>query len=117
MTLSASSRIDDVGPWYLVDRTTLVFANKQAFQQGPAHEIDHDENGHQIHPNESGEVWTGRLDALGNANAYCGGWTLTANSQTGMLGHARATSADWTGVYPNFDYCDRAIGRLYCFEQ
>jgi hypothetical protein len=113
-SVNAIDRITGDGPWYLVDQTTLVFANKAAITgTGPAHAIDHDE----LDAFASGDddVWTG-TNADGTASAFtCNGWTSAATTDVGSRGIRVNVDATWTSNQGAS--CNNQNARLYCFEQ
>lgn len=124
---NAIDRIADVGPWYLVDGTTLVFANKAALVGSPRVAIDHDELGNAIPQHDPFNVegaWTGTLQggkaAAGNpalgAGADCSDW-LVGFGETAMFGSVMDTST-WTNTgEAQLALCDEEQEHLYCFEQ
>jgi len=121
-TVDAIDRIADVGPWYLVDRTTLVFSNKAAIVALPLHAIDVDETGARVAADagiSASLVWTG-TDETGHRSTrtisanLCLGWSNGSFSQSGEVGTLSKTDRDWTGGY--LEEC-RTTHRLYCFEQ
>lgn len=109
-TTNAIDRMADVGPWFLVNNTTQVFASKAALTGNPAVAINMDQSGNT--QSTAQPVWTNTL-ANGTKNTLnCSNWTSAAgNGNTGNHGSASAT---WTedGGQP----CASAA-HLYCFEQ
>ncbi|HUJ58578.1 MAG TPA: hypothetical protein VLX92_08800 [Kofleriaceae bacterium] len=126
-TSNAIDRLADVGPWYLVDEATEVFAGKAALVESPLVAIDHDEYGHAIaqsNPFNVEGAWTGTLqDGTAGASdpsigqgADCADWK-TAFGETAMFGNVLDTST-WTNVGAGqLALCDEEQEHLYCFEQ
>lgn len=124
-TKPAIDHLVDVGPWYLVDRRTLVFPNKLAIASGPPmRKIDRDENGNE--PSDpllvQSRVWTGTLTngapagAAGTAaNFMCSDWQVAVQGQNGTAGEWDSNDrVAWVqGRNPS---CSD-LNRLYCFEQ
>ena len=111
---SAGARLADVGPWYLLDQSTLVFANKAAMAPAPVHAIDMDETGTPVVGNYP--VWTGtQKSGQVMANATCMDWTSNDSGDLAVEGQAGATGSAWTndGTVPT---CDNGAA-LCCFEQ
>lgn len=112
------NRLQDVGPWYLVDRTTLVFANKLAITSGPNVPIDRDENGNKA----SGVpllAWTGTLSngqAAVGTNSSCEGF-VGAPQGGGVAGDPTKKTSEWTQADAyNPVGCGNSL-HLYCIEQ
>lgn len=121
--LSTSSKnaidlIAGTGPWYLVDGTTFVFANKAAISSNPMSAIDLDETGATITSNAAnGGVWTGtNPDGTAAIASLCGDWAV-ASGTTGatQVGIASASDSSWTHSMVSYG-CTAATARLYCFE-
>jgi len=118
-TNEAGLRVQDVGPWYLVDETVLVAIDIQAIvTSGPLVAIDVHEN----QQSSAGEhfVWTG-TDAAGAASPYyCDNWNDAAPNQAeAVVGEssewaANRANGEWT--YVTVKGCNEA-NHLYCFEQ
>jgi hypothetical protein len=109
-SVNAIDRIADVGPWYLVDETTLVFANKAQISAGPSVPINQDETGGDVAPEAF--VWTGTA-ADGTALAdTCSGWTSPTGD--GLAGRSDLTGSSWTNH--SVEGCS-LYALLYCFEQ
>jgi hypothetical protein len=111
-----TTHVRDASPWYLVDRTTLVFATYADLTSsaGPAHAIDQDEMGFPVGVDSL--VWTGTqsfgiVDVINN----CNNWTMSAAGMQGAVGDATATTL-WTTALPPTSGCDQ-MHHLYCFEQ
>jgi hypothetical protein len=84
---SALSRISDVGPWYLVDGTTMAFANKAALS-GPA-KVDGEKWLNQDgKPNGlfSLRIWTGTTTSGSSATENCMDWTSALATKKGSCG-------------------------------
>lgn len=122
-TTNAIDRINDVGPWTLINRQTIVFRNKQAMAAAPLAAIDVDETGKEVFPNTTSDslVWTGTLP---NGVVYepstpvygsCSGWTDDAGY--GGAGLLTSDGADWTNYDSSSYYSCLSRYRLYCFEQ
>jgi len=113
----AIDRINDSGPWYLVDRCTQRFASKQAITfTGPTGELNVDENGVAVHPAESG-IWSG-TDRFGHFNRFpvCDDWTDNTGRFEGGTG---SPYFDWdTEAWTDFvtEPCGLS-NRLLCLEQ
>lgn len=72
----AIDRVEDVGPWHLLDSCGQLFASKAAITfSGPERPFNVDENGAEVHPAES-RMWSG-TDRFGRFNGFsCDGWTV-----------------------------------------
>src|SRR5262249_9186175 len=109
----AIDRIKDVGPWYKVDRSTLVFSNKDAMTTGvgPEAPIDSDEYGHR--PTSSG-YWTGTgEDGAFALDGTCDDWKSDDAASTGAMGVPDPASS-WTDE--DAASCDQLLS-LLCIEQ
>ena len=108
---TAYSKIADVGPWYLVDRSTKVFNNKSNILTTPLTYINRTESGL---VGSSFNVWTG-TSSTGAATSYnCNNWTVgTGYSYNGTYGYSSSQS-QWSQY--SYDYCSYSY-HLYCFEQ
>jgi hypothetical protein len=112
----AIGRLAANGPWYLVDRTTRVFASKEAIiTTFPEVPIDHDETGKPVKGAVGAAlVWTGTSSTgqtpvgAGNCVDFTGIGTGQAGSFTG------ARSPTWTQAQASD--CTAEL-HLYCFEQ
>jgi hypothetical protein len=72
-SVNAADRIADVGPWYLVDRCTLVFGNKSSMiATGPSAPIDRRANGSMAPPIN---LWTGTKATGVKDDFTCNDWT------------------------------------------
>jgi hypothetical protein len=107
-TVNAKNRIADVGPWYLVDKTTEVFPSKAALSTTPLHAIEQTELGTVVVKS----VHTGTTTGGGATSDTCTDWTTTSTNQT--YGSCSEVTSSWVafGVAPCIDN-----GAIYCFEQ
>lgn len=114
-TVDALSRIDDVGPWLLVDETTRVFSGKGQLATTPSNAISKNETGSTSVVGTVQRTWTGTLVGGTKASANCGDWTSTAGS--GGVGVFTEKSASWTryAIDPSDSCANEAP--IYCFEQ
>jgi hypothetical protein len=110
-SIDAIDRIEDVGPWYLVDRTTLVFSSAAQIAMGPSSAIDMSEDGERL-PAKS--VWTGTAPAGIGASDTCSDWSSDRATVEGQVGRSNMTSAAWTSS--TVETCGLYAG-LYCIEQ
>jgi uncharacterized protein DUF1554 len=110
-TTNAIDRIADVGPWYLVDGTTMVFANKAALAGTPLVAIAINETGAMT----NGHVWTGTAAGGTAAAETCTGWTSQSSTVAGAAGASIAMDSQWTLTAAYF--CGTDAFALYCFEQ
>jgi hypothetical protein len=110
---NAIDRIADVGPWYLIDGTTLVFQTKAELLSGPRVAILRNEHNEPVPPGaEDTFVWTGTT-ATGTASTdTCASWT--DDNAVGTIGRADRTDATWTQA--DVRMCSAYV-HLYCFEQ
>jgi hypothetical protein len=106
----AVSRMADVGPWYLVNKTTKVFDDKAAMLGNPLVAINMTESGNTM--SGSFPVWTGTTLAGTKHTDTCSNWTtLSGNGRHGL--HDQS-DGDWS------DAASQSCGsqaHLYCFEQ
>lgn len=110
VTSTAHDRIAAVGPWTLVDGTTVVFPGTSVASV-PTHAIDMDETGDTAGSTVD-VVWTGtKLGGLATG-VSCANWSDT--STTGTTGSVSAIDVNW--VDKDDESCT-TLGRLYCFEQ
>jgi hypothetical protein len=104
-----------VGPWYLVDGKTLVFADRRSIAAGPKHGLDLDETGARRGGDSFRFVWTGTKADGSAAAETCSDWTVSSSAYAkGMKGDPQAGDKYWTWLTHNL--CDFHYG-LYCFEQ
>ncbi len=110
----AFDRIKGNGPWYLVNGSAVVFANRAALQGTPAIPINRDENGDIIGSNV--RVWTGTNAGgipAGNGQR-CNGWT--GGVALGQYGNINSAGVMWTNA--GLEPCAPINkNRLICFEQ
>ncbi len=108
---TAADRLGGTGPWYLVDRKTLVFAGKSSMISPPANPIDIDENGDVV---IKGSVWTGTSSNGTAALAQsCAAWVNTGAT---ALAGSTANVAEWTAASATASADCTNKYRLYCFE-
>ena len=110
-SINAIDRLQDLGSWYLVDRTTKVFENKAQLQAGPSVPIQVDEFGQQ---GFARAVWTGTKPGGMGVPEHCSNWTSVAASDRGLTGRTDATDGAWTDS--TAETCT-LYASLYCFEQ
>jgi hypothetical protein len=111
---NAIDRLADVGPWYLVDKTTMVFANKAQLANLPSHVI---------HTNETGTVtsigqnivWTGTRVGGTVDGAQCNDWT-TDTSGSATIGSYESKDPMWTRNPFGKRTCSSEFS-IYCIEQ
>ena len=111
--LVASTHVQEVGPWYLVDQCTLVTPDIATLvAQGPAVGLDTAEDGERF---ERTSYWTG-TDAQGLATVFhCGDWARGAPSRFGVIGRSNLTGpGEWTEA--ERVACNQSH-RVLCFEQ
>lgn len=113
--MNAIDRINDVGPWYLVDGTTKVFNNKANLLTTPLAEIDEDETGNLPTWVGYDGLWTGSTDHGVAAGSDCQGWTSNLGDDTAMTGTMTAAQT-WGGSTSAPIDCD-VQEALICFEQ
>ncbi len=106
-TENAIDRIADVGPWYRLDQTTLVFAGRADLRNGPRAPIN-------ATPSARNRFWSGSLlDGTRSADR-CNDWEAYDFPLKGTIGNADATGTDWVEPAP-LD-CGSYLA-LLCFEQ
>ncbi len=114
-TVSAPSRITDVGPWvqrYADGGTPPTFANKAAFNNGPAVGLKVDETGATLATVDS---WTGSLpDGTPDVGVTCTGFTSALATLNADVGTSGTTNTDWQ--HNGGTTCDKRR-HLICFEQ
>jgi len=104
----AIHRINDVAPWYLVDRSTKVFDTHDQLALPANVLINMTEHG----DTASGPAWTGTTLKGVAHSARCGEWT-NSGSSLGAWGDT-GNAFDWS--YKDTNRCS-TTARLYCFEQ
>jgi len=109
----AIDRIEDVGPWYLVDEVTRVFNNKDGMRSVPINPIALDEYG------DVNEIWVWTGTELGGTRAenVCFDWpdAFVGAIPVGAAGYSGFISNGWTYEDRSAD-CRSTYG-LYCIEQ
>lgn len=110
----AFERIADVGPWYLVDETYLVFQNKAQFSTGPSNPIMMTETGEWL--SGFAFVWTGSGGSGDYHITYgaCASWTSSSAGVTGVTGNYTENTVAWQTS--GYAYCHTSR-HIYCFEQ
>lgn len=113
-TVNAKDRIDEVGPWYNVNRSTKLFNNKTGFTVGTLAAIRTEYGG-----SASGNAWTG-TKADGTAESVnCANWTNGSGFAYASIGSPSATlseGAGWMAKGGNAPTCSTPA-RVYCIEQ
>jgi hypothetical protein len=108
--VSAVDHIADASPWYLVDGTTLVFADKAALSGAAANPLDRDESGR---PLPAGAfAWTGQPGTL----MFCNAWTSESPNNDGQIGQVGSTTEWAVSTAPATMPCTQQ-NHIYCFEQ
>lgn len=113
--VNAIDRVADVGPWYRIDQTTLVFPTKAALLSPPLVPINVDETGAMA--SGLGGVWTGTLaNGTVSAGNTCLDWTSASGVGTNnaQLGSWLVTTAGWTES--GLRSC-ATMYKIYCFER
>lgn len=106
----AIDRVQDSGPWYRVDRQTLVFNNRASLMVTPLAAVGTDERGNPL----VGEAWTGTSPGGRTAANNCVDWTSGSTFDEGQDGRVHADGTAWT----EFDQLDCDLpAHLYCIEQ
>lgn len=112
----AHDRIVDVGPWYAMDRATLLFASKAALDYLPTNPITLDETG--AAHDAATYYWTGTVLGGTKSSSTCLDWTGVASPDGGPIygtaGAVGATDQRWTN--DNADFCAYSYS-LLCIEQ
>jgi hypothetical protein len=109
-TTDAIDRIADAGPWYLVDKTTLIFNNKANLMTGPLATIGQTEDGTYV---GGVAVWTGTSTGGLGSTDHCTDWTIGDMSSMGTSGSSDSSSF-WTD--DSTTVCSQ-MQSLYCLEQ
>jgi hypothetical protein len=109
-TTDAIDRITGAGPWYLVDRTTLIFNNKANLMTGPMNTIGNNEDGTYV---GGVAVWTGTSTGGIGSTVHCLNWTVGDLGDMGTSGSSDSSSF-WTD---NSDTACSQMQSLYCLEQ
>ncbi|MBS2019702.1 MAG: hypothetical protein JST00_42965 [Deltaproteobacteria bacterium] len=117
-TVAAKDRIAPVGPWKLVDGTTIFPG--AAVAGAPQRYIQLDANGKRIFASNDPQVWTatGFDGLLLKGDTACADWTSAATSASSGVGSTVGSGGDWTdyGIGGTKVFCS-ARARLFCFEQ
>lgn len=112
-TTTAISRLADVGPWYHVDRTTLIFTSKAQIAAGTSPSTAPSKTETGGNP-AVGIVWTGSGQNGSNGGQdFCQNWSSSNGGDLGTVGLAGDVNR-WSDFNPNGCGTPRA---LYCFEQ
>lgn len=106
----AIDRIEDVGPWYLPDGDTMVFADRAQLATTPSAPLDQTELGDTVTPMA---VWTGTNVGGTSGSSDCAAWTVPI-ANTGIVGRTDSTSSEWTDDVVNG--CIVSIP-IYCLGQ
>ncbi len=113
--VNAISRINDVGPWYNVNRQQKIFNNKTGFTVGAQNAI-RTEYG----TGATGDAWTGtKADGTANGANHCGNWTsgnTSAYGSIGSPGSSLSAGTAWMAEAGNIPSCTTTL-RVYCIEQ
>jgi len=107
----ALSRIQEVGPWFLLDGT-MVFTNKANFRTMPLAPIAVDEHG--VAVAAGAVVWTGTLTGGIHSATDCQGFTAADSTVAGTVGITSSVMS-WTSAVSTAN-CASALS-LYCIEQ
>ncbi len=110
-SVDAIDRIEDVGPWYLVDRTTVVFDSVAQMATGPSSAIDMSERGERL---AAKSVWTGTAAQGTSAPETCSDWSSDRATVDGQVGRSNVTGPAWTSS--TVETC-ALYAALYCVEQ
>jgi hypothetical protein len=116
--VNAIDRIEDLGPWYLVDslgsRNVKVFNNRTQMKTTPLHAIDRDERGIVWKV----ETWTGTIVGGRTSTRTCDDWVVPRpSSNDGTVGDSGATTGSWTDKGNIGGTCTGTRRFFYCIEQ
>lgn len=105
--IDAIDRISDVGPWYRVDRETLLFASKSDLTRGPRARID---------PGDWAEpfFWSGTALNGRRTPDTCQDWTVYNAPAAATVGRVDAQGEAWVASEPLL--CSYYLA-LLCIEQ
>lgn len=107
-TVDAIARIDDLAPWYRVDRETLLFASKSELTTGPRATIEASPE------HEMMMFWSGtRLDGTRSTD-NCSDWTIYNRPAIATVGRADIVGQAWVMETPLL--CSNYLA-LLCIEQ
>lgn len=113
---NAIDRLAEVGPWYTVDGSEIIFNNKSNILTGPLTSVGYNENGELV-GSEDG-IWTGTKKNGQMDPEYvtdCDNWTNGTNTGDGWTGLGYSDDPNnWTAYY--LKPCQSPY-HLYCFEQ
>jgi hypothetical protein len=118
-TMDAIDRIDDVGPWLNLSRTSILFPNKAALTQVPLDGIWADlEDDHGSIP--TGSAWTGTRTGghLSQGDGFidtCDDWADVGQFSLGSTGAVHSNASNWTDYL--LGECQIDSNHLYCIEQ
>jgi hypothetical protein len=113
--VDGKTRLNDVGPWYDVDRTHKLFNNKAEFRIG-AQAVIRTETGATV----TGNAWTGALPDSTADSLNCGNWRREDADTQGTVGAPSQTlkKADaWMILRGVAAPTCATPARVYCFEQ
>ncbi len=115
-SVDAIDHIQDHAPWYLPDRTTLVFASHAQLQGSASAPIGHDEYS-AFDP--FGIPISDRVVLTGTSRSGIEEWTCNSftTSSAGVRGTYGFLDEEYFWSYSDSGRCDSGNGRLYCFEQ
>ena len=113
-TMSAPSRIADVGPWSQErpdGGLILTFNNRANLSTTPLAPIVLDEQGRSL---TSANYWTGTAGG-GTIGSTCNNWS-NVSGYSGTYGSSGSTSTNWTAASSDA-YCTGSMMSLLCIEQ
>ncbi len=118
-TTNAIDRISDLGPWYRIDKATLITYNKTTLASGTlVNSIDSYPNGTSA---GGAVIWTGTATNGTASVLNCADWTLNAESgRTGVRGDfgvANSATSTWTIGAAGTVCSSAAIYSRICIEQ
>jgi hypothetical protein len=113
--VNAIDRIDDVGPWYLVDGVTKVFNNKANLLTIPLSAIVTDESGAFPSWTNYSDAWTGTNESGQDSTYDCSGWTTNVTDDYATVGSGQVDQT-WGGTV-NAPLACSSLNGLICFEQ
>ena len=110
-TISAISRIADVGPWYRLDQTTLLFANRASMVNGPLVQITSPSD---LLIDNRSTFWSGTLADGSSSADNCQDWTTYIGRNFATIGRVDTSGPGW--VDPTPFTCSYYLA-LLCVEQ
>ncbi len=114
-SVNAIDRIQDVSPWYLIDRETLVFPVHASLRGPSLVPIGQNEYGpFDWETMGFGDRVVRTGSQSGIADDTCSGFTSASGDEYGTYGWLDEPD-EWGGVQSG--RCDSSNARLYCFEQ